>query len=220
MKQILSILVILVLSGCVSTAEKMKSIVENIPEQERAYVLGKFSIQCRPSGNDCDQVFNSLSLFYRETKGKDFPGTLNSTSGAMFGKDTTFDFISPEDQEKGFYFCQAVPASEYAFYTYRYYNFANGGSGYSLNKEGFFDLPFTANSKQLTLLGELKLTTNKGENLFGMDIYGPGQVIMKKISDKETALAVKKCPSSVRDFKLVVTDFKANDHPLIIRHSD
>jgi hypothetical protein len=217
-KPLLVILLVILLPSCVSHSERMKQILAKVPQQDLAYVIGKYAVECEPDGNDCYQSFNSISINYKDSLGNDFPGLLISTRGSMFGSDTTYDFVSPETREKGYYFCHPVPKSSYSVYSFSFYNFANGGSGYSIEKDQQFDIPFSVNKGEVAYIGKLKLSSSSGDNIFGMKIYGPGVLLLSDGADVDITNALKKCPSSVHNAKVKNIALKAalaKGHPLV-----
>lgn len=184
------------LTSCVTPQQIMKERVNAIPETKRAYVLGRYTVECEPTRNDCRQEFNSLTVNYRSTT-SDFFGFLDSTHGSIFGHDTVYDFVDPSRREKGYYFCEVVPAEAFAFFSYRFWNFAGGGSGYSVREESYFNLPFSLAPGEIVYVGRLKLTTAKGKNMFGMSLPTPGILLLSE-NQTDIASALQKCPANIR----------------------
>jgi hypothetical protein len=208
--------VALVLGACATAADVMRERVEKIPEAERSYMVGAFAVECVPDGADCGQTFNSISLFYRGV-GNDMWGLLHSTQGG-FGNNTVYDFVRPDAKEKGFYFCDGLPAGTWSFNAYSFYNFAGGGSGYTMKDEAKFDLPFTLKPGEVVYLGKLKVTLTHGKNLFRMDVTGPGDVVLSSDPEHEIAAALAKCPASVQSRTVrsnVLKAGMAHGHPLV-----
>lgn len=200
------------LSACTTTSEIMNQRLAAIPESERAYVIGTYAVDCTPRDSKCSHAFNSISTYYRNIADKEVRGRLNWTTGSMFGTDTAHDYIWPDRQEKGHHFCIALPAGRYEVYTYDFYNFAGGGSGYSIREEGQFKLPFTLAAGEVINIGKLHITTSTGKNFFGMTLPAPGVLLLSKSTPEASAEALGKCPPStrsraVRDASLGSTDF-------------
>jgi hypothetical protein len=183
--------------------------IEMIPENERSYVVGQFSVECKPSGEKCKQGFNSLMVYYRNTEDVSLNGRLNSTHGSLFGNDTTYDFVNTKKREKGCFFCIPLPAGPYEFYTFEFYNFAGGGSGYSIKEDYHFSLPFELSPGEVVYVGRLKLTTAWGKNIFGMDVGGPGVLLLSEDPVNDVKEALKKCPERVRGRKVRIAPVKA-----------
>jgi hypothetical protein len=209
--------VALVLGACATAGDVMRERVEKIPEAERSYMIGVFAVECVPDGADCGQTFNQISLHYRGV-GNDMWGLLHSTQGSLFGNNTVYDFTRPEAKEKGFYFCDGLPAGTWMFDSYDFYNFANGGGGYSMKDEAKFNLPFTVKPGEVVYLGKLKVTLAHGKNVFHMNVTAPGDVVLSSDPEHEIAAAMAKCPASVQSRTVqpnVLKAAMAHGHPLV-----
>ena len=186
------------LGACATVEEINADKVADVPVNQRSYVLGEFVVECNGEKNGCPQAFNSISAYSQRTDaGEPFTMFLNSTQGG-FGGNTEHDFVNPDKNEQGLYFCQIVPAGDYQFYSWSYMNFAGGGSGFSLRDEGHFNLPFTVAPGQAVHIGRIKMTTEVGRNMFGMKLPAPG---IMQISEREADIqrAQSKCPAVARD---------------------
>ena len=188
----------LLLSSCTTTTEIINQRLASIPEAERAYVIGTYAVDCMPRNSRCPHAFNSISTHYRNVTDKEVRGRWNWTTGSMFGSDTVHDYVLPDRQEKGYHFCLALPPGKYEVYTYDFYNFAGGGSGFSIREEGQFKLPFTLSAGEVTDLGKLHITTSTGKNFFGMTLPAPGVLLLSKSLPETSGAALSKCPPGVR----------------------
>lgn len=199
----ISILLILV-TACTTFREARKQFENDLPLLKRSYLVGKFSVQCKTNEEKtkCWQSFNSISAHYG-AKDQEYFDRLNSTSGSAFGDDTVYDKVDYDRQEKSYYFCRILPAGTYYFYKIGYWNFAGGGSGYSLNEEDFFDVPFQLETGKISLVGHLKLTTEEGKNIFGLPLATPGVLELSPLDDDEVQLAIQKCPEAARNGELI-----------------
>ncbi len=203
-KIIIGFLFLNLLAACATSqkdiAEKQ---IEGVPENNRAYIIGKFSVDCKVHGDDCSQAFNSISVDYKSTIDAEIKGGFGSVQGLLFEKDPKPDFVDLNNGEKGGYFCKPMKASDYEFYTYRFYNFAGGGSGYSIRKEDEFHLPFKLHEGDVLNIGDLKISTTEGRNIFGMRIQGPGVLFLRKLNNENKRNAMAKCPESIRNNLLI-----------------
>lgn len=214
----LSIFVFL-LPSCTTFTEMRRQLEASLPESERAYLIGKFSVSCEPNSKQskCKQGFNSLSLYYEYLHDEKYSSRLNSTWGGM-GSDTIHDEIDYDRKEKGYYFCRILPAGNYSILNMTFNNFSGGGSGYSLNNEDFFNLSFQLKTGQVTTIDHLKLTTGTGENIFGMSLPAPGKLIVSSLSEEKRRLAIRKCPSKVWSNEVISADLINNlptEHPFV-----
>jgi hypothetical protein len=185
-------------SACTTTADLVNQRLASILETERAYVVGTYAVDCTPRDSKCFHAFNSISTYYRSVSDKDIRGRLNWTTGSILGTDTTHDYIASDRKEKGFHFCIALPPGKYEVYTYDFYNFAGGGSGYSIREEGQFKLPFSFAAGQVVDVGKLHITTSTGKNFFGMSLPAPGILLLSDSTSEASAAALSKCPASIR----------------------
>ena len=186
------------LTSCATGPSPLDQRLASIPSNDHAFIVGTFLVTCRPSGSYCVQAFNSLSTYYRSQVDSGIWGTLSSTYGSMFSENTKFDFVDQAGGQKGFHFCIALPAGAFEFYSYSFYNYAGGGSGFSLPKKNQFSVPFSLAPGELLNLGQIKLSTTVGKNMFGMSLPAPGSLIFSPSSSPVLADAIKKCPESVR----------------------
>lgn len=192
------------LFGCATHNESRQKMEESLPEHERAYLIGKYSIQCspNPSRNTCAQSFNSMSVYYQSAGGMHYSDIFDFTSGGMFGGDTVADHIDLEAGEKSFYFCRILPAGAYNLFSIRYWNFAGGGSGYTLRKEDQFDVPFHLEAGKVSNIDHLSLTVAQGKNAFGMSLPMPGGLEISSLSEGEVEQALERCPENARSLEV------------------
>lgn len=214
---LISILVNVV--GCTTYSDARNKMVENLPESERAYLVGKYSVECSPNAanTSCPQSFNSISVHYMSNGELKYEDRFDSINGSMLGNDTSYDIIDYEVKEKSYYFCRILPEGMYSLFTIRYWNFAGGGSGYYLGEEDQFEIPFRLEAGKISLIDHLKLTTNKGKNLFGITLPAPGGLEIRRIADDEIQLAIEKCPEVVRGSEVIPQDLweKYYDSPFV-----
>lgn len=206
------------LAACAANPTTPEELAQAIPPEQRAYIIGSYATGCEPKGDSCVQRFNSLSVYYRDSNDRKKTGRLNSTKGSVFSRnDTVYDYVSPESHENGQYFCQAVAAGSYEFYTFDFYNFAGGGNGYFLREENQFSLPFNVQPGEVVYLGKLKLATGSGRNLLGMSIASPGQLLLSSDRRRDVVSALQKCPESVKHQFVREAPLKAAaaNHPLV-----
>lgn len=185
-------------AGCQTPEAALKQRTDAIPESQRAYIIGTLAVGCRPGKDACIQAFNAITAYYRNTDGANLDGRLSFVSGSMFSDDTRPDIIRADRGDKASHFCIALPAGAYQFYAYDFYNYAGGGSGYRLARDKYFDLPFTLAPGEVAYVGTLKLTTEVGQNIFGMKLAAPGVLLLSSSPDTGIPAALQKCPESVR----------------------
>ena len=186
------------MASCASSPNVLTQRLAATPVASHAYIIGTYVVSCEPRNERCNQAFNSLSTHYSAVDNKDARGRLNSTSGSIFGNDTTYDFVDLPRAERGFHFCIALPAGDYEFHTFDFYSFAGGGSGYSLPEKSQFSLPFSIAPGEVAYVGRLKLTTTTGQNIFGMKLPAPGLLLLSSDTSEAQAAALQKCPDAVR----------------------
>jgi hypothetical protein len=216
-QRVATLAVAAILGACATAADVMRERVEKIPEADRSYMIGVYAVECVPDGDDCGQTFNQIALHYHGV-GNDMWGLLHSTQGDLFGHNSVYDFTRPDAHEKGFYFCEGIPAGAWAFDSYSFYNFANGGGGYSMKPEARFDLPFTLKPGEVVYLGKLKVMLTHGKNFFRMNVTAPGVLALSSDPEHETAAALAKCPASVQSRTVrsnVLKAGMAHGHPLV-----
>jgi hypothetical protein len=189
---------VVLLAGCSSLADQQAQRIAAIPEAKRAYIIGTYAIGCERNKNNCQQMFNAISTYYRKPEEKDTVYLFQISSGHVLTSDEVPDFTNMERREKGNYFCVALPAGRFSVFTYDFYNFANGGMRYSLPKDSIFDVPFTLAEGEVVDIGTLKVTTATGKNLLGMQLPAPGKLLLSSSSDEAQAKALQKCPADVR----------------------
>lgn len=189
---------VLLLSACSSISEQRAQRVAAIPEEKRAYIIGAYAVGCEPTKDSCRQAFNSISTSYRNVEDKDFDSRFDFITGSVFSSDTVPDYIRMDRQDKGMYFCVPLPAGRYSVYAYDFYNFAGGGSGYSMKKENHFDLPFSVSEGEVAYLGTLKISAATGKNIFGMRLPAPGVLLLSSSPGDAIDKALQKCPEHVR----------------------
>ncbi|MGX4642105.1 hypothetical protein [Massilia sp. SYSU DXS3249] len=189
---------VLLLSACSNMAEQRAQRVAAIPEEKRAYIIGAYAVGCEPAKDRCRQAFNAISTHYRNVEDKDFDSEFEFVHGSVFGKDTVPDYTRMDRQDKGIYFCVPLPAGRYSVYAYDFYNFAGGGSGYSMKKEHHFDLPFSVSEGEVAYLGTLKISAATGKNIFGMPLPAPGVLLLSSSPGDAMDKALQKCPEHVR----------------------
>lgn len=211
----LTITVVLSVVGCATYNQARKELIENLPESERSYLAGKFSVQCNPNSENtiCSQGwFNSISVHYKSRGEIPFKDRLNSTYGAMFGDDTSYDVIDFEEEEKSFYFCRILPAGAFSLFNISYWHFPGGGSGYDLSEEDQFDIPFSLEEGKISIIDHLKLTTGKTKNLLGMSIPYLGKLEISRLAEDQVQLAIDKCPEIARNSEVLPQRLWRNEY--------
>ena len=216
MTNLIRIIIILImtslLSSCLTVEQARKKRVENVPVNQRSYMIGKYIVTCEPDKDECNQGFNSLSVKYRSKENPEYTNRIDSVYGSsIFGDDTKVDFVSIKKQEKGFYFCQSMKPGTYSLYSYEFYNFAGGGSGYYIRDDKQFDLPFSLGAGEAVYIGNLKLTTTKGENFFGAEVSGPGILIISEGDKHDIEMAIKKCSVNIHSQSVKIQLPEAKD---------
>jgi hypothetical protein len=189
---------LLLLGGCSTMAEQRAQRLASIPEEKRAYIIGTYAVGCEPVNDRCRQAFNSISTYYRNVDDKDFDSRFQFVVGNVFSGDTVPDYTRIDRQDKGMYFCVPLPAGRYSVFAFDFYNFAGGGSGYSMKKEMHFDLPFSLAEGEVVYLGTLKISAATGKNIFGMRRPAPGVLLLSSAPDEAIAKALQKCPEHIR----------------------
>lgn len=205
------------LAGCTTLEEKMAAQVAAIPDAQRAYIVGSYRIECLPRKEKCHSAFNSISAYYSNIATPPIGGTWNVSEGG-FGGNTVYDFVDPAAKEKGIYFCQSLPAGDYALRSYSYWNYDGGGNGYRLREEDRFDVRFHAIAGEVVYLGDIKLTYGEGKNLLGMKLIVPGVVALSPGTPADAQRALAKCAEAVRALPMrsVPLQPPAGGHPLVV----
>jgi hypothetical protein len=189
---------VFVLSACASGPDLIDQQLASAPPEKHSYIIGTYAVSCETFRGQCSQAFNALSTHYRDTRKPTARRRLTSVVGSTFASNTLHDFVDQERGERGFHFCIALPAGTYAFHSFDFYNFAGGGSGFSLPTEHQFNLPFTLSEGEIAYLGRLKLTTTVRMDILGMGRPSPGSLQLSSDGPDMQALALQKCPVSVR----------------------
>ena len=105
----LALLSALGLSACASGPDTITQRLAATPPGKYAYVIGTYVVTCEPRNERCDQAFNEVAVSFRSAADKTADRSIKSISGAMFGKDTTHDFVDQSRKEKGFHFASRCP---------------------------------------------------------------------------------------------------------------
>lgn len=185
------------LVACTTPAERLSQQVALVPEADRSYMIGNYAVDCEPGGGSCTHAFNSISVYYRNAVKPEIRGRLSWIRGSMFADNTSHDYML-EAGEKGQYFCVALPPGDYEFYTYDFYNFAGGGSGYSIPERSQFKVNFSVAPGEVVNVGKLHVTSSKGKNMFGMTLPAPGVLVLSDITTETVNAAQAKCPDRAR----------------------
>lgn len=198
----------------------MNKAIALVGENQRAYMLGRYTIDCVPEGGDCAQRFNNISVLYGNNHFDGLVGSISSSYGSMFIDDTKFDFINIDKQEKGFYFCHELPPNNYSIFDLRFYHLS--GRLHYLNPESFIDLPVHIVPSEAVYVGNLKVTTSIAKNMLGLNISSPGSIVLSLPRIEEVQKAMEKCPESAKDKKVRFSPLNAkmaNGHPLVLDSS-
>lgn len=205
------------LSACATLEETQQQQVADIPEAERAYIAGSFTIDCVRQRAKCHSPFNSISTGYQHLTDPDLGGPLGATESGWPG-DTVYDYIDLERARKGFYFCYPLPAGDYAFRSYSYQNASAGSTSYTLREEHEFNIPFRAEAGTIAYLGDLRMTHTSARSLLGIMQRGPGQVVLAPGDDTQARSALAKCPESAQRMPLRMMPLKGvpGGHELVV----
>lgn len=206
------------LAACSSTPDLIEKKLSATPVEKRAYMIGTFAVSCRMFKDECLQSFNSIALGYRAVSDNQSNQSLHTRWAGVFGEDTKHDFVDTSKLERGFHFCVPLPQGQYEFYTFSFYDFAGGGSGYRLDSDKQFKLPFATIEGEVFSVGRLKLATTAGRNVLGGPVSIPDALYVSAESESALAMALKKCPQQaqgkpVRDAGLSANS--AGSHPLV-----
>ena len=193
----LSLLAVVHLAACTTPAERLSQQVALVPEADRSYMVGNYAVDCEPSGSSCAHAFNAISVYYRQTAKPEIQGRLSWIRGSMLADNTSHDYML-EAGEKGQYFCVTLPPGDYEFYTYDFYNFAGGGSGYSIPERSQFKVNFSVAPGEVVNVGKLHVTTGTGKNVFGMTLPAPGVLVLSDLTTDAVNAAQAKCPDRAR----------------------
>lgn len=204
------------LSGCTTIEQAMEQRGQAIPEAERAYVMGTYKVACMARSGKCNAPFNAISTYYRSVSGPTAM-TLRVVEQGI-GGNTVHDFIDVEGEEKGIHFCHVVPAGEYSLFSFRYWNFAGGGSGFFLREEDQFDVRFAVDAGEIFHVGDIKQTFTSGRSLMGLARKYPGVMELAAGSDETALRALEKCPESARGLPVrsQPRPAAAGEHPLVV----
>lgn len=187
------------LSGCATVYEGLQAKTAALPEASRAYVMGAYSVDCRAGTGGCVQAFNEISAEYRSQVDPLLRGTLASVWGNVIKGDTVHDEVDAAAGTRTFFFCVPLAPGPYEFHALSYYNYAGGGTGYSMRPEQFFSVPFVLQPGELVNVGRLHVASTRGKNVFGMTLSGPGALYLAPGSPTTRQAALRKCPAVVQD---------------------
>ncbi|GLP95999.1 hypothetical protein [Paraferrimonas sedimenticola] len=186
-------------TGCAIPTNPLQLELESLPEADKAYIVGKFITQCSGGMEGCTQRFNSIWASYSNTQLEGYSDIIQSRFGSIQDKDTEYDFIDPVAGEKGFYFCKAIPAGNYALTSFSYYSYGGGGHGFHSRKASPFEIPFSLKKGEVAYLGQLRLTVLFGaKNSLGIQDYQPGWLELATNAEQDISYAVAKCPVDVK----------------------
>lgn len=202
LKTIAVAVLVTTLAGCASGPRIIETRVRSTPESQRGYIVGTFSVDCEVKRGSCEQGFNSISADYRMKTEPEVWSRVGSTQGATFGGDSVHDYVNSAEGYKVFGFCTVLPPGEYEFYSHTYYDFAGGGSGYSMREKDYYSIPFVVRAGEISNIGRIHMTTTKGENLLGMSVSGPGVMLLIPSGVTDAELAVSKCPGTAKHMPL------------------
>lgn len=170
----------------------------SIPEAQRGYIVGMLSVSCEVKRGTCEQGFNSISAQYRMTTDHEVWSQISSIQGSTFRGDTVHDYINSSEGHKGFSFCTALPPGTYEFHAHSYYDFAGGGSGYSVREKDYYSIPFVVKPGEISDLGMIRITSTKGANIFGMPLSAPGVMVLMSAGATAAESRVAKCPDTAK----------------------
>jgi hypothetical protein len=195
------------LQGC-ATTNSLAKISAEMPNDKVGYVLASYSITCKDivpifGPPKCMQAFNSMSTTYFDTSDKSKVGRFEFVTGKMFGDDDIPDVASPAEHTR--FYCLRLPVGNYSFRTVNFYNFAGGGSGYSINEKEYFNVPFVVEPNTIRYIGSFKLTTTLGKNMLGSEVLAPGQLEIGSNQSRDIPAALKKCDSKIPSKDSILT---------------
>lgn len=191
------LLVALAVSACTPLAQVKQQRLADLPLEQRAYVIGRYGVDCwYPSTKKCNQAFNSITTFFSHPGAEEgaIPGVLTAVTGSIFGENTTWDIVDMDRREQWVFFCEVVAAGTHEFTGMRYWDFAGGGSGYYIPREGTLGPRFEAPAGQVTYIGWVKASTGTGRNLLGMKKPAPDALELGEGVPEDHALALERCP--------------------------
>lgn len=209
----------LILVACAPPGPPIRTQFLDTPVAQRSYVIGRFAASCEQRIGKCIQMFGSISLRYQNPQDSDASGALTSFDGAFSGG-TRYDFeeLDPRTTgQKGFYFCKALPAGQYAFYDMEF-SAPGLGTTYEVKEGHHFNLPFRVSPGEIVYLGRMKITTSFNENWMGMLMPGPGVLLLSAEPESDIREALSKCPRSALTLPIrraPLNASMANDHILI-----
>jgi hypothetical protein len=204
------------LSACASRPDTITQRLSATPQEKYSYVIGTYVVTCEPRKERCDQAFNEISTAFRSADDKTAYRALNSVSGSIFNKNTVYDFVDQTRKEKGFHFCIPLPAGDYGFFAFNFYNYAGGGSGYWIGEKNVFNLPFSLAAGEVAYVGRLKIKTTSG--MVSMRFPAPGILLLSSDNAEVQRTALQKCPEGVRTRPIRDASLKpsmANGNPLV-----
>lgn len=188
---------LLLLSACATGPATIAKRLQAIPTEQHAYVLGTYAITCVRSTPECDQQFNAISAYFRDTTDGSSSDRFSFVKGSFLVPDTKADFVDRELGEKGYYFCIPLPPDDYEIFTYDFFNFAGGGNGYSVPTDNHFSLPFKLAPGEAVHIGRVKVTSRDGKNILGMLVPAPGFMMVSAESVEAERAALQKCPEPI-----------------------
>jgi hypothetical protein len=218
-----AVIVLASLAACTPYTQVKQQRLEAVPLSERGYVIGRYGVDCwNKSKTKCHQSFNALTTYFgqveRPANENEFiPGILKAEFGSILGNDTVWDIVDMESRQRWFYFCEVVRGGEQEFHGMRYWNYAGGGSGYSVPDEGSLGLRFDAPAGVVTYIGWIKAATGDGRNFVGMRLPSPLGLQVGEGSEDDYAQALQRCPAEAQALPVqrVVLDPASARHPMV-----
>jgi len=211
LKSITAILCSILLSSCYSHNNNIKKLVDDIPVDERAYFVGKYSVSCKPnkSKNRCGLGFHGIFLNYKSQNSENTIWDRFGIEGDLWFNSAEADSIDFEKGEASNYFCKILPAGDYSIYSMTYWTHTDGKT-YRVKENQYFDIPFKLERMKISNLDHLKLTTTFEKNWMGIHLPFPGVLKLSPLSDQEINKAIEKCPSVAKGYD--VTQQKIWEH--------
>jgi hypothetical protein len=185
------------LQACTTPGAARQQILETVAPDQLAYVVGKYTVSCEPNDDatDCRPPFNRIAIYFKGGPPEVFRDDISVETSTLGAENPDFDIIDAKANTGSVYFCRPVPPGDYSIYSMTYWNFAGGGSGFYLNDNKSFHVPFRAKPGTLSVLDHLTVTSGQRKTLLGRSVGTPGGIEFSSLNDAEIQRAVDKCPA-------------------------
>jgi hypothetical protein len=179
-KSLLTILSLLILSGCAAGLH-----VANYQGPDAGVLVASL-------GAKTSTVYDSYSLFYRKkNRSPDGDGTIWWGQANMLeGRKLDID----NGSETGIVDVRSLPPGEYEIFNFRV--FYNGGTVQkSFSSKQDFSIPFSIQPGRATYIGEFIAVGVQGQNIFGFSIPDGAYFTVSERGERDIAIARQKHPS-------------------------